>query len=86
MALDPLAIASDGLLSKHDWTLSAGTRGYISQYSIVVIDIPAPGGGNVQSIGYLLTDKDELGQKENILYREDEEVMLIIQIFMMRWN
>lgn len=83
MALDPLAIASDGLLSKYKWPLSAATRGYMSQFAIVSIELPTPGVAG-EAFGWLFTD--EIGQKENTLYREDEEIMLIIQIFMMRWN
>lgn len=86
MALDPLSIASDGLLSKYKPTLSIATRGYISQYAIVSIEIPSPGVIG-EAFGYLITDNSEtMPKKESMLMREDDEVMLIIQIFMMRWN
>lgn len=85
MALDPLAVASDGLLSKYKWPLTAATRGYLSQYALVVIELPTPGVTGGESIGYLITE-DEVNKKEGVLMREDSEVMLIIQIFMMRWN
>ena len=85
MALDPLAIASDGLLSKDEWPLSAATRGYLSQFAIVTIPVPTPGVTG-EAFGYLFTDDGELKNKESILLREDDEIMLILQIFMMRWN
>ena len=87
MALDPLAIATDGLLSKYKWPLSAATRGYLSQYAIVVIEIPKPRGGSGEGPPPARKDRRlEVENMENQQYQEDSEILLLIQIFMMRWN
>jgi hypothetical protein len=84
MALDPLSIASDGLLSKYKWTLSAATLGYLSQFAIVAIPIPTGAAG--EAFGYLFVEDKEMPKKESRLHQEDSEIMLLMQIFMMRWN
>jgi hypothetical protein len=89
MALDPLSIASDGYLSKYQRTLNIAVRGYLSVYALVVITVPATGGGDgVQSFGYLIgegKEKMSLAEKEVILHHEDSDVMLIVQIFILKW-
>jgi hypothetical protein len=84
MALDPLSIATDGYLSKYKWTLSVATRGYLSQFALVVIPIPPKPAGAL-GFGVLYTD-DTMQKKEVQLHHEDDEILLIMQIFMMKWN
>jgi hypothetical protein len=85
MALDPLSIATDGYLSKYKWTLSVATRGYLSQYAIVVIPIPPQQPSGALGFGVLYTD-DKEHNREAQLHQEDSEILLIMQIFMMKWN
>jgi hypothetical protein len=87
MALDPLAIASDGYLSKYLPTLSIASRGYMSQYAIAVIPVgPIGGGGGGGGMAAIeLKELARLKDKERKI-EEDNEIITLIQIFMMKWN
>jgi hypothetical protein len=85
MALDPLAVATTGYLSKYNRTTSIATDGYLSVYAFIVIPVKVRGGGPEKRP----TKKDwrlERERIENQQYQEDSEIMLIIQMFMMKWN
>jgi len=82
--IDVLSIASDGYLSKYKKTQAIATRGYLSVYAIVVIEVPVPTGVGGEAFGYLIPGK-EMAEKGVQMHQEDSEIMLIVQIFIMRW-
>lgn len=81
--IDVLSIASDGYLSKYKKPLAIASRGYLSVYAIVVIEVPLTGTGG-EAFGYIIPGKDQ-AEKEVQLHQDDSEIMLIVQIFIMRW-
>lgn len=83
---DPLSIVSDGYLSKVDYTLAVVTRGYLSTYAIVVID--AEEIEEIEEIykNRLLPLVGDPHQKGRIIKREDQEILIIIQIFLLTWD
>ena len=84
--IDVLSIASDGYLSKYKKTQAIATRGYLSVYAIVVIEVPVPAGVGVKAFGYIIPEGEvTMAEKEVQMHQEDSEIMLIVQIFIMRW-
>ena len=79
--IDVLSIASSGYLSKYKQPLSIATDGYLSIYALVVIEVDEiiKAGRSIQTIG------DPL-YKKKVLQREDNEILEIIQIFMLTWD
>ena len=85
--IDVLSIATDGYLSKYKRTLSIATRGYMSQYAIVAIPISPPSLAPGTGMGlYVDTERRQARELREVLLRDDEDILLLLQIFMMRWN
>lgn len=76
---DPLSIASDGYLGTYKKTQTIATEGYLSVFSIIVITPDELTEGGVFP-DYLVDDKYDKKK------REEQELLLIIQIFMKRWH
>jgi hypothetical protein len=84
MALDPLSIATDGYLSKYLLPLNIAVRGYLSVYTIAVISVPPSGGGG--GGGAEMAFEEEVESLQARIEREDVEILLIIQIFILKWD
>ena len=76
---DPLSIATDGYLSKDNYTLAVATRGYLSTYALMVIKPPLTEGG-------MMVTEFPSEMKKKVLKKQENDLLLIIQIFMMRWH
>lgn len=86
---DLLAIATDGCICPPaTLPFHMATSGLLVPFAIVVIEFGSERGG-AQGFGYILTDdkeKREFMKKLEIVRQDDEDIMLIIQIFMHKWN
>ena len=82
--IDVLSIATSGYLSKYKWPLSVATDGYLSIYAIIAIDVGGFAGGKMEIRDIVREDK--LEERIEAQQREDEEILLIIQIFMLKWD
>ena len=80
--IDVLSIATNGYLSKYGWPLSIATDGYLSVYAIIAIGGFAGGDMELREI----VSKDRLEERIRAQRRNDEEILLIIQIFMSKWD
>ncbi len=79
---DPLSISTDGYLTKYKRTLNIAVRGYLSEYAIIAIgSIGAAIGGLKKPPKKPLKNLSERKRKE-VLKREDNEILFIIQTFM----
>ena len=75
---DPLSISTDGYLTKYKRTLNIAVRGYLSEYAIIAIgSIGAAIGGLKKPMRNLSKEK-----LKEVLKREDNEILVIIQTFM----
>ena len=83
--IDVLSIATDGYLSKYKWPLSVATNGYLSVYAIIAIEVGGFSGGKAEIRDVIIGDKS-LEERIEAQQREDEEILLIIQIFMLKWD
>ena len=83
--MDVLSIATSGYLSKYKWPLSMATDGYLSVYAIIAIDVGGFSGGRAEIRDVVIGD-ESLEEKLESQKRDDEEVLLIIQIFMATWD
>ena len=82
MALYPKAIATDGYVANNKWPLSIATDGYLTEVVIFTINLPSRTGFTQ----LIPINERELPRVEAMILAEDEEIMLILEMFMMRWN
>jgi hypothetical protein len=76
---DLISIATGGYLSMHDRTLSIATDGYLAEI-VIIIEIP-------RRAKQVESSKDILFKEYTTrLKRDDEEIMLIIKIFLRVWD
>ena len=83
--INVLSIATDGYLSKYKWPLSVATNGYLSVFAIIVIDVGGFGGGRAE-LREVIIGEDKLDERIEAQQRDDGEILLIIQIFMLTWD
>ena len=86
--IDPLAIATNGYISKYKRSLSIATDGYLSVFAIIIIEFEerkGRKGGKIKGIrkDQLYRNREELMKN---LKREENEVVTIINIFMIIWG
>lgn len=82
--IDTLSIATNGYLSKYKRPLSIATDGYLSVFALLAIAIEeerrySDGDGPDD-------ERQEMFMRISDLRREDQEILLIIQIFMTTWQ
>lgn len=80
--ISPLSIASDGYISPYKFPLSVATNGYLSVLVLAVINLGAGGGGG--GFGVQIPT-ERVDNRKEMLLREDEEMLLLMKIFIIRW-
>ena len=82
--IDPLRIATDGMLADCNKTLTIATSGFIYQCETTVIEIPVKKSSGGSSKYTALTRKELEYQKQlkERIAREEKEILIIIRAFL----